>query len=1118
MKKNKLSFLIVSSLLAISSLVGCNTTSEDASNGGDSNSIVNSDNSQGGQSQGGGSQGGQSQGGQSQGGQSQGGGSQGGSSQGGGSQGGGSQQGGSSQGGQSSQGGSSSQGGGSSGGQQVQTDWTDDQKNLMKSYLHGEVLPFVNMEFNFHDDADDKAISIQSKDFMAEGFLRSYLQAFYELDSGWECRDISTDYNAPFGTMYEAKKTVQENGKTRYVVAKFGGAIFNEATGEMSFTPTGRFYLEALDPYLYGYPAEFIGQWLLMMYGSSIVPPDMHADYYGMEEEGVLLGYTNTNLEDSYKQALLNSKQFTIDANKDNADYYVAHPSDGAYTLRFKYDSGEKTMILRLEGSTGWNKKTVSDFFTNNNQPVVNFPALNIEGATYRFVESSSEGYTSATYMIQGANVTKAALQGYVEDCRTAGFVVNMAADETAYTLSTMLGEDNLYLANMRFASAGGSNNFIMISMPASGTKGSGRLYQFPTQTFGTFLSDVGDNLPSLDVRNAGYTVQENGDVLLLTIYSDTPAAEKAVSDYKTLLLRNNYTVSGDFYVSEHEQLKVGIGHEAQGFEDYIFLRVEKIEAPEPTEWPSEDITDAIDGIYSEDPITDTIPALNVGEASECYVNDNYVNAFEIVINGLTESMSAFKEAFKGAGWKEDKFYAYDSTTRRYGVLISPNTQLVAYFEVSGNYLSIYIAKYWNQNYAEWPADSIAASLTLWGVEHDAVPAFNSASQATLIGPGNSRIMRVYLGVDYSLQQLTIDTYKDALKKAGYNYYEGRGYLTENSELTINVAYEGYQGQYGVYVTIVGPTAFKVLGLNDVWNYNEGTIGFVDATDREEVSQGKYVTQLKAEFDVNPGDEFKVYDGLDWYGYAELETNTYFIQGPDSDNIQAKQGGHVELFLKTMRDGSRSIYINFTPSIIPWPSDYYNGILESWGLNETLPSIEDEVVTNISSECDATDKILTICLAGGEGLYDKYIEELRQAGYKYDEDNDLWLSPSSRIGVFAERDEGDLRIYVYYQNTITYTLICDHGGIHNANAVVYAYVWGGVYSDGQSGEWIELEFDENNTAILANIDASATGFKIVRMNPDGNIPSFDQGTVWNETGDINFPQANSTIHFRLWND
>ena len=46
MKKNKLSFLIVSSLLAIASLVGCNSSSESESKAGESNSIASSESSQ----------------------------------------------------------------------------------------------------------------------------------------------------------------------------------------------------------------------------------------------------------------------------------------------------------------------------------------------------------------------------------------------------------------------------------------------------------------------------------------------------------------------------------------------------------------------------------------------------------------------------------------------------------------------------------------------------------------------------------------------------------------------------------------------------------------------------------------------------------------------------------------------------------------------------------------------------------------------------------------------------------------------------------------------------------------------------------------------------------------
>ena len=114
MKKNKLTFIIAASFLALSAIAGCdaNTPSKNSSKGADNSVLPSSDNG-----------GDQSQGGSDQ---SQGGGN---TSQGGGNT--------------SQGGGNTSQGGGNE-----KTDWTNDEKAMMSRYLHGLVLPFVEMDVN----------------------------------------------------------------------------------------------------------------------------------------------------------------------------------------------------------------------------------------------------------------------------------------------------------------------------------------------------------------------------------------------------------------------------------------------------------------------------------------------------------------------------------------------------------------------------------------------------------------------------------------------------------------------------------------------------------------------------------------------------------------------------------------------------------------------------------------------------------------------------------------------------------------------------------------------------------------------------------------------------------
>ena len=85
----------------------------------------------------------------------------------------------------------------------------------------------------------------------------------------------------------------------------------------------------------------------------------------------------------------------------------------------------------------------------------------------------------------------------------------------------------------------------------------------------------------------------------------------------------------------------------------------------------------------------------------------------------------------------------------------------------------------------------------------------------------------------------------------------------------------------------------------------------------------------------------------------------------------------------------------------------------------------------------------------------------------------------------------------------------------DADAEFYAWVWGGEYGEGQ---WIMLDIDEENHCFyLNNIDVNATGFIIVRMNPNPEgeieVPSWE--AKWNQTADMSFPEVGLIIHFTI---
>ena len=84
--------------------------------------------------------------------------------------------------------------------------------------------------------------------------------------------------------------------------------------------------------------------------------------------------------------------------------------------------------------------------------------------------------------------------------------------------------------------------------------------------------------------------------------------------------------------------------------------------------------------------------------------------------------------------------------------------------------------------------------------------------------------------------------------------------------------------------------------------------------------------------------------------------------------------------------------------------------------------------------------------------------------------------------------------------------------IFDGGAIFYAYVWGGVYGE---YEWIPVSYDDANGCFyLENIDDSATGLIIVRMDPAGeDNPNWSY--KWNQTDDINIRSCDANIEIYI---
>lgn len=1207
MKKNKLTFLIAASFLALGALVGCNAdeSSEESKNGVESDittsqlinpssDIGNSQNSQGG----GGN-----------------------TSQGGGNT--------------SQGGGNTSQGGG---GTDVKTDWTDAEKATMRNALHGLVLPFVDMETTVRTNDDGSSVRIESQQNMSGNFLASYAEKF-TYEDGWTGGDISYEFEVSYGNAFAYQKAITENSKKYYVSVMFMGVEQNAGSEQANISKTGRFYLEASDPYEYEYPAAFIGQWLGQQFGTTIVPPAFEAEYYNLDSEGVLIGYSERNIEDSYKSTLLSSGNFTIDSARNDDGYLIARAVDGSYILLFKYDSTNKIMILQVMENTGWNTAQINSFFIKYNKRPFDIPAFSDDNVTFKFEEVAGQpaGYEMGKITI--GRVTTQKVQAYINSLKAAGYVLIDDAVTENYqwgTTAQILTDEGIYSLDITYypnASPKKLEIFISLFVDTS------RVKAWPAAQMAAIAQASQDVVPEYTGNHIGFHAASQG----VTIYVEDGEEQAARDAYIRDLLAAKYTLVDGHYISEHSEIDVEVICNANKWPGQINIAVKPYVAPAVTQWPASDIAQAMASNLPS--ATDTIPEIDVSSANECTVNDNLISEISIYIGGGDISLNDIKTTFRNASWIEDAYYIYDFSLK--GGFVSPSRQLVAHiqqlsegFEISikgyfePSYTVVGVGGVWDYNYSEiefindtdpeevnkgYYATQVKATFNVvsgdkfkvtngvewYGFEsidpetsaddfaYDADGNFvaKKAGEVNLyfktMADGSKKVYLAYTAADPQTvnpveaieEYFGDDTFNSipwfAMEGATYqvtNYGESGGikfmvltvsvddageafvgfvsYLFSDNDFVEHPDYPGFyvkkdcpaysfgydaadNNSFTVTVAVLEEKVYRVLGLDGNWDLEAGE----ELKPVDDPADG-YFAQFVATFEVEADEEFKITDGASWYGFTELVTNEYFKVGASDDNIVAKQNGSVAMTFGILLDGTKVIVIEFTPEggVTPsvYPSEqitnYLDGLtISDYLLNPIIADAEYEV-----TEPTVDDPYLIISITKDGYDIDDYSEAdsdltngLFGEGFIAKEGTDkigpALVSPNGDYCVSISCSDYSIEIHIcnfneYYEPMkTTYFLEVDNDWDVSANgAVFYAWVWGGDYG---AGQWIELTYDDQAHCLtMYEILDGATGFKVVRFNPDAEgIPCFteDRTIIWNDTGDYTFAGQNNDIdiHF-----
>lgn len=102
---------------------------------------------------------------------------------------------------------------------------------------------------------------------------------------------------------------------------------------------------------------------------------------------------------------------------------------------------------------------------------------------------------------------------------------------------------------------------------------------------------------------------------------------------------------------------------------------------------------------------------------------------------------------------------------------------------------------------------------------------------------------------------------------------------------------------------------------------------------------------------------------------------------------------------------------------------------------------------------------------------------------------------------------------------ISYTVNQLPDWITNDGCVIFAWVWGGNYGNGQ---WIPCEFT-STTSLTIKLDGSATGMLLARCAPNTTLPDWSNktdspGRVYNQTGDITLTSGTTTYACSSWKE
>ncbi|MBO6280824.1 MAG: hypothetical protein J6M95_04540 [Bacilli bacterium] len=537
------------------------------------------------------------------------------------------------------------------------SDWTEEAKEVMKTHLHGEVLPFLAKEgLTVTFDATQNGVAISGAK-VAGTDLENYAAKYTE-ELGWV--NVSSDYNVKSSAFYAFQKQITlEEGK-RFVEVYFYGM------DGKNYSTDGDFTLFAYDPYLYEFPSEDVASMVSTYFGGTDVVPEVEADYYMVSaRSAAVYCYMDSETEDAGYTAILAEAGWTTNEAKEADGYYYALSPNSQFGVHYLYDEQYGSLDIYLDYAllSAWPATQISAAFAKYQASEFEVPAFVTASSKFIGAEGQSNemayNYGLLEYVVYNVvvnNADQTEVATYLTTLESAGW--KLVANEDNTQTATKELEEGIATLDLETTQNGGFNIVIHLFLTSYLSE------VWPAEDVALLLGNyVTEVVPAYEGENEGFqtfnSFGEKGVQVKLPPEVEAAEGEEAktqadiaIESYTNTLKTAGWQENGSAgenepaFLSPNGQINLYI----YAFDGYLNIVVS--EAPS-TSWNQE----RVNAQLAEIEFTGTLPVPSAENATGYTYNldveaDSYNIQITYSAEVTDEQVASYQAALVEAGWE----------------------------------------------------------------------------------------------------------------------------------------------------------------------------------------------------------------------------------------------------------------------------------------------------------------------------------------------------------------------------------------------------------------------------------------------------------------------------------